>query len=643
MDDPREQKHEDHLTEDSDDELADLEKEYAVKRQKLIEERARKKERADQEARRAMQVERSPSPPRKRKEIAEASINNPDKSDPPQDKLPTRKPFGRGNTIKKPAFAEKLYGLKAGNESDINYKERIFEFENLPPRKTENVVEDKKDPVSGFALCQRFFPKETIKELVQRIKVLHIEKLLAKVTPPRFEEPQYDNWCFIGLITYKGAPKRAVNGHQYLQMKVGNFVHTIDLFIFEEAFKKYWKLRVGEVVCILNPKISKIGGNFGLRLSEDLDNVLEIGQLKDFAYCEAQTTAGTQCKHVVDKSQTTLCAFHEEAKYKAGGRMELQGSVKLRGPMGRNGLREAIYMRKDREGKGASGGYGNTKNASGFGAHRSKSDMFSAYSGTVELDQVFNGGEAFDHRQYDKPMVRKSGATRKASENHKQQLETRLLAQVAPRRVEELTKLGIIHQQKTAGDAASTEKTAPKRAFSSKFVNKMGFDPTVDNSGSDKGRASRLESLDELRHLSRGKTVSLEPCEKDKLIKRANFRRNLQAFGSERSAPHNRAQSFTAARQKRSDAPIKIPSHSESKEHVHQEKTIRRTSPGIDIEETVINGIPDTKGGPLGERRMKSECRELVKEDKEDDDDLEISFENDSQRSVYQKATTQHQ
>ena len=82
-DDPRDSKKLDEhevLTEDSDNELADLEKEFAARKQKLLEERARARERK----RSQVQIERSPSPPPRKSadEAAKYSVRElPDRLD----------------------------------------------------------------------------------------------------------------------------------------------------------------------------------------------------------------------------------------------------------------------------------------------------------------------------------------------------------------------------------------------------------------------------------------------------------------------------------------------------------------------------------------------------------------------------------
>lgn len=518
------------LTEDSDDALADLEKEFEAKKLKLLEERARKRQRTTKK----VEVERSPSPPpRGAREIRESAIGTNSreilKGNPSttlsytgQHEIPDFKAQGfpdnrakditrgikkvsRPATEKSSLFASQLFDSKSSTAS-VNYNERVFEFENLPKTKIEQTSEDtERDLISGEALSRRYYGAPVLDKLLANIKILRVPKLLAKVVPPKYEEPSYVNWCMTGIIMHKSEPKTSVNNKKYMALRVGNFHQTVDVMLFGDAFQKFWKVRAGDVIAILNPTVKKFGNSFSLSILDDLDNLIELGTLKHYGRCAAKTAQGEPCKHIVDTLKNKLCSYHEESKYKQGGRMELQGSVKPKAPQNKRGDASEMYVN------------GSTKQP-----------MFVQYAnaGFHEKDLVFSGGEQFDHTKYDRAVESKASKLRKERANAR--LEEQLLHNVAPRHLNELTKLGIVNDKRDFAKERQSALRIRKHAFNSTFITGMGFDPTVATNVSGAKSATKLEQLKELRELSQGKKISLEPSVEDKKQKQHKWKQTLK-------------------------------------------------------------------------------------------------------------------
>lgn len=524
MTDPRDKVNissEEVLTEDSDDPLADLEKEFEIKKQKLLEERARKPEKKTKR----VQVERSPSPPRRsegsKQNLKELHGQTPNQS--PinyQTKIQTTStakeifvPQKPRNTIQRASrpfqstqFATRLYNSKTESETQVNYNERVFEFENIPSMTVEKTTEKTcRDTISGEILSRRYYKENVIEKIVAEVKILRLPKLLAKVVPPKFEEPSYVNWCLTGIVMHKSEPKTSVNNKKYMALRVGNFHHTVDVMLFGDAFQKYWKVRVGDVIVILNPAVKKFGNSFSLSILDDLNNLLELGTLKHYGHCAAKTTQGEPCKHVVDKLKNMLCSYHEESKYKQGSRMELQGSVKPKAPQNRKGETSEMFV-----------------------SNATKQPMFVQYAnaGFHEKDVVFAGGQQFDQAKYDRPVESKASRLRKQRANAK--LEEQLLQNVAPRHLNDLAKLGILNHKRNLADKQESARKIRKHAFNSTFITGMGFDPTVTNNGSGGERKTNLEQLKELRQLSQAKKISLEPSKEDMSKKQDKWRQAMK-------------------------------------------------------------------------------------------------------------------
>lgn len=554
--DPREAADDFCLTGDSNDELADLEKEFALKRQKLLEEKARRKR---ERAKPQINVERSPLPPRKQSTVDYFTKGRVDPAKQPVRSEPEVKTVFTTHTKHKTqketpnGFASRLAGMDRSKTNKLDYYARVFEFENVPKYTSIQVPPDDAETYSGIKLQTRLIPKEAVVELFEGIKILNVKRLLAKVTGPEFKEPSYANWCFVGMVVFMSKPKHTVKGQKYLILRVGDFDHSVDLMLFDAAFEKYCKLQVGEVIGVLNPQVKLFKGTFNLTLTDNSLSILELGRARHFGYCSSETKNGTRCKNFVDVSKLALCAYHEEQKYKASGlRMELQG-VKMR---------ESVYHR----GNAHSNRRFDPDNWAGMGV----------YGGS--RCEIFSGGTGFDEGKYDKPPSQASRARQKKTNSL---LEKRLRATVAPKRVSELEKLGILrsgsdnetgnggcetatcerragkhcgretenqpndgrekegfHFHKTAAGVASAtdnDNNGNGGKGLQKLILDMGFDPrdidssnaSINNSGS-VPRMSKNAHLQELKQLSRQKKVSLEPAQEQRRRQAAKWRQNAQ-------------------------------------------------------------------------------------------------------------------
>lgn len=504
------------LTEDSEDELADLEKEYEVKKARLLAERDAKRTKALA----AVEVPRSPSPDSRRerlpqkkpkllvKEQVRSVVPTYSDSLKPSVNL-NQKVFQR---VPSSSFASNLHGIEQDQRPEIlKYNERFFEFENLPKRKIINCNDKaEKDAYSGEILLRRYYEEPELEKRLRKVKILRAPKLLAKVYAPNFEEPSYINWCLAGIVMHKSEPKTTSTNSKYLALRVGLFSQTVDVYLFGDAFKKFWKTQCGDVIVILNPTIKKYGKGFNLSLKDDLDCLIEIGTLKHYNKCSATTHLGERCKYVVDSLKNELCSFHEESKFKQRSRMELQGSVKAKAPRDKNGSVGQMYIGKN-----------------------SYMLLYVAYesAGMVEKDVVYVGGEQFDESKYDRPVI-ESAAAKLRKKRANQSLQLQLLTRSTPARVGELQKLGIVSEDiSTDGYKLNL---LHMQAFNRGFVKGIGYDPIAEvnpSSTSNLKIHNRSGALEELKNLSYGKTVSLAPSATELQYKSAKRKQALQILG----------------------------------------------------------------------------------------------------------------
>jgi minichromosome maintenance protein 10 len=105
----------------------------------------------------------------------------------------------------------------------------------------------------------------------------------------------------------------------------------LDLFLFDSAFEKLWKLTVGTIIAILNPNFMPPPrgradtGKFSLSLNSNADTVLEIGAARDLGFCKSVKKDGKTCTTWVDKRHTEVCDFHvnETLRKTHANRMEV--------------------------------------------------------------------------------------------------------------------------------------------------------------------------------------------------------------------------------------------------------------------------------------------------------------------------------
>lgn len=467
MNDPREEVIEsaDGLTDSSSDELADLQKEFEVRRQKILEKKLQKKD--DEKKLVEKQIVRSPSPSSKSaamiykpksniiSNLSGKTINLP-KEDLQKGGLSITR-----NVNKEPSqFFSKLHQSSQISKKTVDYEKREFLFE-IP--ELHDLVVDEKELFSALHLRKRYIKHEDLTKLFAEKKVLKVDKLYAKVTAPGYHEPDYANWCVIGVITNKSEPKLTKTTSnekrsKYMKVTLGDLNLSVDLMIFGDAFKKYWKLRVGDIVAVLNPNVNPWKppfNGFNLSINDGVDSILEIGSSRDFGHCSMVKKDQTRCDSVINILKSDLCNYHQEIKYKQSQnkRMELNGSVNLKSPTNKQGQKQSMYLSTNAKGK-ISGGYLNYEkiNQQTTNYH---------YEGG-KLEESFVNPKLLDNIQVKR---------RKHNDSKNNELLEKKLLKLLNN--SNFKKLGLIKN-----NVNQPEPTVNKTAFNSSILNKIGFDPT---------------------------------------------------------------------------------------------------------------------------------------------------------------------
>ncbi|PWY92528.1 hypothetical protein BO70DRAFT_402603 [Aspergillus heteromorphus CBS 117.55] len=226
---------------------------------------------------------------------------------------------------------------------------------------------------SSQHLSNRILPHSFLTRTLEDKKVLKIPDLLRTVKAPDFELPEDIDTDFVvfGIVASKSEPRQIKapnanatpkevdpfddgrnNTNQYMVITLTDLKWTIDLFLFETAFPRYYRISEGILVAILNPTImpppkNKLDTNkFSLAVSSSDDKILEVGYAQDIGFCKAVRKDGKTCHSWVDARKTEFCDFHVDLQIRRtqAGRMGVNGGTGMYGgPGGRSGSRTGFY------------------------------------------------------------------------------------------------------------------------------------------------------------------------------------------------------------------------------------------------------------------------------------------------------------
>ncbi|KAJ0424123.1 hypothetical protein BJY00DRAFT_12777 [Aspergillus carlsbadensis] len=227
------------------------------------------------------------------------------------------------------------------------------------------------EPFSSLHLSNRILPHSFLSRNLEDKRALRIPDLLRMIKGPTFELPDSidGDYVVFGIVASKSDPKQVKesknvttkeadpfddglnNRSQYMVITLTDLKWTIDLFLFDTAFPRYYRLSEGIVVAILNPTIlpppkHKLNTNqFSLSISSSDDKVLEIGSARDIGFCKALRKDGKTCQSWVDSRKTEFCDFHVDIQLRRtqAGRMGVNNGTGMFGPGGRSGSRTGFY------------------------------------------------------------------------------------------------------------------------------------------------------------------------------------------------------------------------------------------------------------------------------------------------------------
>ena len=259
------------------------------------------------------------------------------------------------------------------------------------PEKTPD--SSKFEPFSGIHLSNRILPHSFLNRTLADKKVLRIPDLLRTIKGPAFELPEDidTDYVVFGIVASKSEPKAIKdrrnnstkeadpfddglnNPSRYMVITLTDLKWSIDLFLFDTAFPRYYRISEGMLIAILNPTIMpppkhKLDTNkFSLNISSSDDKLLEVGNAQDIGFCKAVRKDGKTCRSWVDGRKTEFCDFHLDLQVRRtqSQRMGVNNGPGMFGPGGRSGARTGFFDDGGNAGgrkSGWSGGRGGYKN-----------------------------------------------------------------------------------------------------------------------------------------------------------------------------------------------------------------------------------------------------------------------------------------
>ncbi|CAI7678572.1 unnamed protein product, partial [Penicillium manginii] len=280
--------------------------------------------------------------------------------------------------VKRSQTAPNLKDPSGSNKKPSNVRHHFTQSGRSPTHKDSSQDEQsageatnqpdssKFESYSGMHLTNRILPHSFLSRNLSDKKVLRIPDLLKIVKAPSFELPEEIDTDFVvfGILASKSDPRQVKtpanstkkevdsydegrnNTDKYLVLTLTDLKWTIDVFLFETAYTRYYKMSEGTLVAILNPTIMpppkhKLDTNrFSLSLNSSDDKVLEIGYARDIGYCKAVRKDGKNCSSWLDARKTEFCEFHVDIQVRRtqGKRMGVNSNTGY-GPGGRSGSR----------------------------------------------------------------------------------------------------------------------------------------------------------------------------------------------------------------------------------------------------------------------------------------------------------------
>ncbi|KAI1842014.1 hypothetical protein JX266_011769 [Neoarthrinium moseri] len=297
------------------------------------------------------------------------------------------------------------------------------------------------EPYSGFHLSKRILPHNLLTRTFSGRKILLIKDLLAQVKAPNFELPEVEqDIVVLAILADKSEPKThnkppgtemkekksrfAEEEHRgkYMVTTIVDLTWQMELFLFNSAFNRYWKMTPGTVIAILNPTVMpppkgrEHTNRFSLVLNSDEDAVLELGNARDLGFCKSTKKDGSLCNSWVNKKRTEFCEFHMNlalGKHRLA-RQDINTGSGI-GPYEKKSREKMARNKKDEERDRRNGKYDRETNSHFFVSQASAASLLDGEQtlGKVEKREALRRKLA--HQEKEREIMKQLGSTGRAA------------------------------------------------------------------------------------------------------------------------------------------------------------------------------------------------------------------------------------
>eukprot|EP00466_Bigelowiella_natans_P010287 jgi/Bigna1/86622/estExt_fgenesh1_pg.C_120088 len=392
----------------------------------------------------------------------------------------------RNRNISKPIEAKSLTKSKAVNKD--------------PPQKSqENTFTEE---FSGVRVKNRVVGSADLRGRLSNVKVVKVGAAVSYAS----SHPNAD-FAVIGIVANKSDARETKRGDKFAIWRLTDFSREITVFLFGDAFKRWWDVRLGSLVCLGKPALKDSSTNYSTpAFSVQYEaQLLKIGVAMDFGFCRGyRKDSMERCKHYINTRSRQFCDVHIRKEYtrKMGRRMELNHQSQRR------------VWKKPRHAESAA-----TKSSSFMGGTTRKQSSRSSSRGII-VGGAVTGGSRYSRQQL-LPAAAKGNGKKKTmdtilKESHQGTNKSRFAKRLV--RSSAALKLGVASSPSAA--VASSAKTHAAKKMTGKKGLAVSTKPVLKKSSSSskkKGTISQNALSKKNHHQDKTETVAV--CSSESKIK----------------------------------------------------------------------------------------------------------------------------
>lgn len=350
------------------------------------------------------------------------------------------------------------------------------------------------DDSSGIRLVSRYLSRSEVADAFEACELMSLTRVFQEVHPPRFESPPYSNFIVLGVVARRSEVRESSSGRgKYVMLWLSDLKYDITLAVHGKSFEKYYKIRPGTLVGILNPRFyTQRNGALTLCMSISRDNcVVEIGQAKDLGQCEGSSAQGTskesRCRNWVDTRKTFFCEYHQQQRAsRAASKRPEMNSIPTRLWEPRSGNRAMTVVR------GGAVKWKNGLQVDYQAPLETKSTHFeqdpyaaTGRVGNAPIGRIFQSGGSRRsflgdvEGRFEKPFTKKDNTTQKnkrvAAELKEEVLMRKRLAALPDGYMLRVNNA----ERNQAGGSPPNASHTDNQSFSTSMIRRIGFNPAL--------------------------------------------------------------------------------------------------------------------------------------------------------------------